>query len=75
MYPKSAEEAAVSLLREIGVSPMAASVSTFSRGSTKILRVFLPPHLRHLRSKLPRFWRGWIIECEIADIPKTQRRA
>lgn len=65
--------AAQHLLAVLGVSAGSISISSFQKeGNGTALRVFITPNMKHLKSRVPTFWEGYPVTCEIADAPRAR---
>lgn len=73
MYHQTLEQAAISLLNSLSAPSGSVSISSLcdDRGNT-ILRVFLNPECRYLKSLVPNKWEDFNVICEIAIPPKLQ---
>lgn len=65
--------AAQHLLALLGVTAGSVSISSFKKeGNGTALRVFITPKMKHLKSRIPDFWEGYPVTCEIAEAPRAQ---
>lgn len=76
MYESKAtpRAAAQHLLTLLGVTAGSVSISSFKKeGNGTALRVFISPQMKHLKARIPDFWEGYPVTCEIAEAPRAQR--